>query len=112
MSESKIRGGMSGQKLLDLAIESGNPVAIVMARAADRLFYGEDFGLEYHSPFGAVLLLGAYEETNGARVRPAVAAMFNQNVKLDWPRPALIRKLKEVLTDLEQIEATSKQTPE
>lgn len=111
MSDSKLVGGAGGKSLTEHAKETGNPVLLVLAEAADRLYYGRDFGDEYQSPFGAVLLLGAFQETNGVMVRPAVAAMFNQNTQLDWPRPALIAKLKEVLADLERFEATSKQEP-
>ena len=111
MSDGKLVGGFGGKSLSERAAETGNPVLVVLAAAADRLHYGRDFSPDYHSPFGAVLVLGVYQETNGVEVRPVVAAMLNQNSELDWPRPALIAKLKEVLADLERFEATSKGVP-
>lgn len=111
--DGKFIGGVGGKGLAERAAATGNPLLVVLADAADRLFYGRDFGGDYMSPFGAVLVIAAYQETNGVQVRPGAAAMFNQNVRLDWPaRGALITKLKEVLADIERIEATSKQAPQ
>jgi uncharacterized membrane protein len=112
VSDGKFIGGVGGKGLEAIAAETGNPLLMVLAAAADRLFYGRDFGDEYMSPFGAVLVIAAFQETNGVDVRPGAAAMFNQNTHLDWPaRAALITQLKEVLADLERIEATSRQVP-
>jgi len=100
-------------ELTDRAAKTGDEALMLMSELTERLFYGHDFSDDGTSPFGAVLTVGAYQVIDGEEggLRPVATAAFCQNFTLDWARPALIAKLKQIVDDLEELEATSKQVP-
>jgi hypothetical protein len=100
-------------ELIDQAAKTGDEALVLMSELTERLFYGRDFSDDGTSPFGAVLTVAAYQviDEEGGGLRPVATAAFTQNFTLEWARPALIAKLNQIVEDLEQLEATSKQVP-
>lgn len=99
--------------LIESAEMTGDGALVLMSKLTERLFFGHDFSDDGTSPFGAVLTVGAYQiiQEDGG-LTPVATAAFSQNFTLDWARPVLLAKLKQIVADLEQLEATSKQVPQ
>jgi hypothetical protein len=86
----------------------------LVKEASEKLFYGvPDGDGGGHSPFAAVAIVGVYhvlDHRSGRRGLQAIGALLANN---DFPdaRGELLRKLREMVGDLEDVERSSKQVP-
>jgi len=92
---------------------TGIAVAAIKQACEGLYFGGNDPEVGGYSPFATVLVLGVYHvvaKSTGERGMRAACAL-QTNVEFPEARRETIRKLREVLGDLESIEATSQQVP-
>lgn len=78
------------------------PMAMV-DRSNEALYFGAELGSEGYSPFVAVMTVGAYTASDGRKTMVLAAAGYRENTDFPEGRAVLIAKLKEVLSDLEDV---------